>query len=369
MAEQISVCHIVNAATPATMPCDLATMQATLDGVAQVGVLGWFGVDSFHGIESVETVSLNSPNTFRITRSQYAKVKSMCSKYDIIHTHNPHSGLYGKLIAKRLGKPVVQTEHNNHRGYTRKGRIANGVTNVVADAIVCVSNSVRDSFRRWEKLLTNDGKISIINNGIVVERLESARTIDWSFSDATDINPEAIIVGSAGMLTEQKAHSVLVEAVDKANAESERPIELVISGDGPLREQLETQIQTATHSDRLHLLGFLDRREQVYKMMHEIDIYAMPSRWEGFCVAALEGMALDNACVFAEIPEFKHPFDGVARFHPVDDSVALAGQLVSIADDYTLRQQLAEKAKSAVVTEYTLQRTAEAYLEQYQSHL
>jgi glycosyltransferase involved in cell wall biosynthesis len=218
-------------------------------------------------------------------------------------------------------------------------------------------------------MIVKSNKISVVNNGVDVERLEAAKEIGWSIYDMTDIDSEAVLVGSAGALTEQKAHEVLIEAVDQANAESEKPIELVISGGGELQEDLEAQIANAEYGDRLHLLGFLKEREQVYKMMHEVDIYAMPSRWEGFCVAALEGMALDNACIFSDIPEFKHPFNDLALFHPLDNSVVLADELVSIAADEKIRKQLAEKGRNAVVESYTLRQTAERYLSQYQTLL
>ncbi len=365
MSEGISVCHVVNTVQDTTMAGDLATTQAAMEEFDQVGILAWFNVESFRQMDSVETVSLDVPNTFRITREQYTTAKSILSEYDIVHTHHPHSGFYGKLIAKQLGKPVVHTEHNNHDGFTRKGRIANGATNVLADAVVCVSESVRESFFGWEDTIVRDTKVSVIHNGVDIERLEAARDLEWSIRDMADIDSEAVVVGSAGMLTEQKAHDVLIEAVDRANAESEQRIELVISGDGELREELETQIEAVKYSERLHLLGFLEEREQVYKMMHEIDIYAMPSRWEGFCVAALEAMAIGNACVFSDIPEFRRPFEEIAYFHEIDNASNLSRQIKTLAGNQKEKQQLGKKASECIYNKYTIQISAEKYLQMY----
>jgi glycosyltransferase involved in cell wall biosynthesis len=365
MAETIRVCHVVNSAGDTSMPCDLATTQATFADIEQVGVLGWFGVDEFSYMDRVDVVSLDAPNTFRLPRSAYVAAKAVLSEYDLVHTHHPHSGLYGKLIAKRLGKPVVQTEHNNHRGYTREGRIVNGVSNVLADAVICVSESVKESFPRWERAITKNQKVSVIDNGVDTERLDASTEIPWSIHDIAQIASDAIVVGSAGLLTEQKAHDVLIDAVDRANAESQRPIELVISGDGALREPLDAQIKDAEYSDRLHLLGFLEKREQVYEMMREVDIYAMPSRWEGFCVAALEAMAVGNPCVFSDIDEFVRPFSEVALFHPVDDAETLAERLLELAADKKKRYRYQQAALDLVHQRYTLRRTAERYLQTY----
>jgi glycosyltransferase involved in cell wall biosynthesis len=289
--------------------------------------------------------------------------KSILSEFDIVHTHHPHSGFYGKLIAKRLGKPIVHTEHNNHDGFTRKGRIANGITNTFTDTVVCVSESVRESFTRWEDIIVNDRKICVINNGVNIDRLEAAKELEWSIHDVADIDTDATVVGSAGMLTEQKGQDVLIEAVDQANAESEQQIELVISGDGPLRDELGKQIANAEYSDRLHLLGFLERREQVYKMMHEIDIYAMSSRWEGFCVAALEGLATGTPCIFSDIPEFKRPFEGVARFHTVNDTNSLSGEIISLITASS--EGIGKKGREKVLSEHRLQKTAKKYVDLY----
>jgi len=368
MANGISVCHVVNSAGETSMPADLATTQATLDDITDVGMLAWFDIEPFRDIEQIEMTSLDVPDTLYITRDQYRRAKSVLEGYDIVHTHHPHSGFYGKLIAKRIGKPVIHTEHNNHDGFTQKGRVANGVTNFLTDAIVCVSESVRASFAQWEELIVTDQKVRVINNGVDIGRVNQARELKWSIYDQVDIDPEAVVVGSAGMLTEQKAHDVLIEAVDMANAECDQPIELVISGDGELREQLETQIAEADYTDRLHLLGFLEERDQVYKMMHEIDIYAMPSQWEGFCVAALEAMAVGNACVFSEIPEFKLPFEGVARFHDVNDSESLAGQLKSLIIDGGLKRE-EDAPRQLVLDNYTMERTANEYAHCYQKNI
>lgn len=364
MPENINVCHVVNSAGGASIPADFATTQASLDEFDRVGVLAWSGVEPFRSMETVDIVSLDISDTLLIDRSQYTMVKSVLSNYDVIHTHHPHSGFYTKLIAKRLGIPVVQTEHNNHSGYTGKGRIANGMTNILADRVACVSQSVRESFTRWESAVLRAQKVSVIHNGVNVERIEAAQNIDWSLHDVVDIDSEAAIVGSAGMLTEQKAHDVLIEAADRVNAESERGVELVISGDGELREQLEEQIANAEYSNRLHLLGFLEKREQVYKMMNDIDIYAMPSRWEGFCVAVLEAMALGTPCVLSDIQVFREVYDDAALYHSVDNPQSLAEKLLYLIEDSS--EYTAYKRRVRELDSYTLEKTAKEYIELYE---
>lgn len=369
MEQGLSVCHVVNAVDETSLEADLAAEQARFDEVDEVGMVAWFHADPFYGDDRVTVSELGVPGgSLLLTPGRYATLRDTLAEYDVIHTHHNHSGFYAKLIARRLGKPSISTEHNNHVGFSRKGRIANGLTNLLADEVICVSDSVRDSFPRWESHLVDRGdRVGVITNGAHLERIDAARDLEWSIDDAASIDPAALVVGSAGMLTEQKAQEVLIQAVDEANQRSDRPIELVISGDGDRRAQLEAQIANAEFSDRLHLLGFLEKRDQVYKMLHEIDIYAMPSRWEGLCVAALEAMAAENPCVFSAIPEFTRPFDGYARFHEVDDSTGLADELLALSNASDERTELGERGRDLVAERYSLRRVAADYLERYEA--
>ena len=365
MSNGVSVCHMVNAVDDTSMPADLAVAQAGHESITDVGILAWFEADPFKNSDrvTVETVGV-SQGDFGINPEWYKRTKAVFSEYDVIHTHHNHSGFYGKLIAKRLGNSIVVTEHNNHGSFTRKGRVANGVTNLIADHVVCVSESVRQSYPWWERTLLSNTDNSVIPNGVNIDRLSEARELEWSIHDEVNVNDDAIVVGSAGMLTEQKAHEVLIEAVDRVNERVDVPIELVISGDGECRPRLEQKIDESQYCDRLHLLGFLEHRDQVYRMMDEIDIYAMPSRWEGFCVAALEAMAMGNACVFSDIPEFETPFGDVALFHEVDNPEDLATKLRMFTEDET-REEFASDARNLVTSRYPLEKTCAKYTELY----
>lgn len=368
MSREISVCHVVNSVGDTSMPGDIATKQTTNESIGDVGILAWFGADWFFEDDLIDVSVLDVPSgQYRISREQYRRARRILSKFDVVHTHHPHSGFYGKLLARRMRKPVITTEHNNHGGYTRLGRFANGLTNLLVDSVVCVSSSVKDSFRTWERVLVDENALSVVSNGVNLDRIESAKITDWSVHDAARIDHEAILVGSAGALVEQKSHDVLIDAVDRVNEMDGPLMELVISGDGDRRHELEEQIEKADNPDRLHLLGFLETREHVYRMMDEIDVYSMPSRWEGLCVAAIEAMALGNPCVFSDIEAFTGPFHDIALFHPVGDASGLANELIELAENPGARETLGKRAKNEVRTRYSLSETADEYVDIYQS--
>jgi glycosyltransferase involved in cell wall biosynthesis len=237
---------------------------------------------------------------------------------------------------------------------------------LLADGIVCVSPSVKKSFRTWERLLINKDVLCIINNGVDLHRIETGKITEWDIQDVAQIDPEATLVGSAGALVEQKGHDVLIDAVDRVNEMDGPVLELVICGDGDRKHELEEQIENASNPERLHLLGFLERREQVYRMMDQVDVYAMPSRWEGLSVAAMEAMALGTPCIFSNIEPFTEQFHDIAFFHSVSNASSLADQLVEIAKNPELSKKLGKRAKSRIRSGYNLQITAGEYINIYE---
>jgi glycosyltransferase involved in cell wall biosynthesis len=216
--------------------------------------------------------------------------------------------------------------------------------------------------------LLSEEQIRIIPNGVDLDRVRRARNLEWSVRAEHDIDSSTVLVGNAAMFTEQKAHDVLIRALAIANERSNRRYELVLAGDGPLQTDIEALAQSKGIEDRIHFLGLLDR-DRVYRMMDEIDIYAMPSRWEGFANAAVEALGVGNACVFSDIEPFRIPYENVALFHPVDESDVLADRIVEFGENKTLREKYSNDGTEIVEKKYSLASIARQYRNLYQNIL
>ncbi len=360
------ICHVVNALSNTTMAGDLIIKQLDVGGVERIDIVSWR--DSKVSIDhpDIRVYDLNRNNNTFFER--IVRLNEIISKSDLIHVHHTVSGVVSSFISTRHATPIIVTDHNSHHGYETRRLIVNNITTRLANRVVCVSDSVRRSFNSWEVKYVDTDKLRVIYNGVEVNRVNQAKKIDWSIYDCADIDSDAMIVSSAGMLVEQKAHHVLIDAVNEANRESTKPIELVISGSGKRKKELAKRINHSEYSERMHLLGFLPRREQVYKMMHESEVYAMPSLWEGFCVAALEAMAAGNACIFSDIDAFR-PFQDVSVFHEPESVSELKNKLIQLSEDQDRRQKLTNKSKELVNKKYTMKKTAQEYNRLYKNLL
>jgi len=364
----IRACYVVNAVDETSVPADIAAALVEHTAV-EVDVLAWFDADGFGGDDAVGVDCLDAPDTaLGIDRRSYRDAVDALRGYDVIQAHHPHSGTFAKLIARRLGIPSVSREGNVRAGFTRKGLVANGLTNPLSARVVPNSPAVHDSFRRWERALLRDDAVEIIPNGVDFDRVEAGLSLDWNPREAAGIDPGTTLVGTAGLLTEQKAHGTLVRAVAAANDRLADPLDLVIAGDGPRRDDLGRLAADRGVADRVHFLGRLDRLE-VYATMGNLDVYAMPSRWEGFSAAAVEALGVGTACVFSDIPPFREPYGDVALFHPVDDHAALADRLADLATAPDRRAALARRGRELVRERYSMERVARRYRDLYRDVL
>ncbi|MCQ4334959.1 glycosyltransferase family 4 protein [Natronomonas sp. F2-12] len=360
----MQVCYVVNSVGETSVPATIASALESNTNVA-VDVLAWFSADQFEGDDQLKIYCVNAPDiTFGIDRETYRTVRNILKPYDLVQAHHPHSGSFAKVIAYRLGIPSVSREGNTRNGFTRKGRIANGLTNPLSEYVVCNSQAVYNSFTRWEKALLSEEQIRIIPNGVDLNRVQQARDLEWSVRAEYGIDSSTILVGNAAMFTEQKAHDVLIRALAIANERSNQRYELVLAGDGPLQTDIEELAQSKGIEDQIHLLGLLDR-DHVYRMMDELDIFVMPSRWEGFANAAVEALGVGNACVFSDIEPFTIPYKDVALFHPVNNLDVLAERIIEFGENSTLRNKFRQRGMELVEIKYSLPSIARQYSELY----
>ena len=99
---------------------------------------------------------------------------------------------------------------------------------------------------------------------------------------------DAPIIGTVGRLAPQKGQRDLVRALPSIRAAIPGTL-IVIAGDGPLRGPLEDEARRAGVSDAVHFLG---HRDVVPVILSALDLFVLPSLWEGLPLSLLEAMSM-----------------------------------------------------------------------------
>ena len=110
------------------------------------------------------------------------------------------------------------------------------------------------------------------------------------------IPPYALVVGHVGRFDEQKNHLFLVDIVTELAKRSQKEILLMV-GDGPLRPIIKEKVVEAGLEDRIIFAGV--RSDVPNLMMGVMDLFCMPSLYEGLPVAAIEAQAAGLRCVIS----------------------------------------------------------------------
>jgi glycosyltransferase involved in cell wall biosynthesis len=151
---------------------------------------------------------------------------------------------------------------------------------------------------------------------------------------------------AVGRLSEQKGFDLLIDAFCQIAAQH-ADWQLVILGEGPLRDTLLAQIRLAGLEDRIKLAG---RAGNVGDWYQAADLYAMSSRFEGFPNTLVEALAhglpaVSFDCDTGPRDIIRHTIDGLLV--PNGDVDALAKSLYQLMSDESLRQEFGAKAIEA----------------------
>lgn len=287
-------------------------------------------------------------------------------RIQIVHTHGTNPFFYGTIAALLGGRPaLVQTDHA--RGIfpvARREMLAERILSWFAYRIVAVSEGVRDDLVRYERIAPH--KIEVIYNGVDEKRYRGH--VDPASTRAQlGLPSDAVVIGSAVRLAQQKGISFLIQAFAQMAPEHPR-LRLLVVGDGPLRPTLQKLAEDLRVQDRVLFTGF---RSDIGELLKAMDIYALPSLWEGHPLVLLEAMAAGKPVVATDIPGSREVVvpAKTGLLVPPHDPNQLARALLLLVGDAPLRKRMGEEGRRILLERFTVDRMAREYEALYESSL
>jgi glycosyltransferase involved in cell wall biosynthesis len=228
-------------------------------------------------------------------------------QFDVLHTHGGTAGFWIRMVAAGLKRRpvIVHTYHGLHYLNVLEGSgqaIPQTIKRAIfkridrsllryTDRIICVCKS------DYEKAISAGvaaiDRTSIVYNGIEIDKFSSP--LDRAIArQIFNLDPTEFVFGNVGRLHEQKGHKFLLQALAKMNAHAR----LMIVGDGRLRDELMSLVEQLEISDRVSFLG---ARADIHEFLSAIDIFIMPSLWEGQPIALLEALAIGKPCIASDV--------------------------------------------------------------------
>ena len=221
-------------------------------------------------------------------------------QYDVVHL-NIFQGLslYYAYLAKKAGvRKIIAHSHNSALRQSKTKWLKMLLHNVgknlwtenATDYWACSKPAAEFMFT--PKSLC---KYEFIPNGIDVERFRFNE--DFRKQIRRDLNIEdKLVIGNVGRLCYQKNQEYLLEVF--AKLQSQRPDSvLLLVGDGELKAELQQQVEKLGVSNKVIFYGVTDKVEQ---LLWAMDIFVMPSQFEGLPVTAVEAQAAGLPCILSD---------------------------------------------------------------------
>ncbi|MEX1254810.1 MAG: glycosyltransferase [Dehalococcoidia bacterium] len=183
-----------------------------------------------------------------------------------------------------------------------------------------------------------------------------------------DVSADGIVVGSVGRLSPEKGLDVLLRAAGRL-IEGGTRLRLVLAGDGPERGRLARLTERLGISERVDFRGDVPH-EQVPTVLAALDIFVMPSRAEGFGVAALEAQAMELPVIASRVDGLPDVVEDerTGLLVPAGDADSLADAISRLADDPALRSTMGRAGRAFVEQRYRWEENV-AQMERLYQHL
>lgn len=252
-------------------------------------------------------------------------------KYDIVHTHNTAPQLYTAIANLFCHSHLITTEHNtlNRRRNWKWYRFIDKWMYNRYDRVICISDKTETNLRKYLK--TESPKICTIYNGIDIKHFTEAIPYLNIRTKPSDI----IIMMVAGFRYQKDQDTVI-----KSLSYLPTQYQLYLVGDGVRRPECERLSRQLQVDNRVHFLGI---RNDIPELLKASDIVVMSSHFEGFGLAAVEGMAAGKPVIASDVDGLREVVKDAGILFTPGDHQQLAQIIERLTSDQTEYNRIAHR--------------------------
>ena len=278
----------------------------------------------------------------------------------IVHTFLLTASLYGRFAAILEGVPlVIGTEVNIYEHKRLAHAMAERLLMAGTDRVVVSADSVRDFYTK--QVHADPAKVEVIFNA--VDFSQGVATVSRDEMRGSLGLPAGVpVAGMIARLTEQKGHRYLFEAL--ASTPTLSGVHLIVVGGGEQREALVADVESRGLASRVHFLG---PRRDLGNLLAAMDVFVLPSLWEGLPLSMVLAMGAGVPVVstrVAGIPEVVEDGRTGLLVAPAD-AAQLGIALTRMFTDPSFRARVALDARAAVLPRFGVDRYVESIVGLY----
>lgn len=217
--------------------------------------------------------------------------------YDIVHINADTAFkhiIYAKSAKKAGCKRVIIHSHSS--GINGKFKFLKFFLHCVSRPFLLKNSDIYISCSKLASdwmFKSDDRKVFMIKNGVDTDKFAFSLKERKIYRDKINAN-ERIVIGMVGNLSYQKNPEFLISILSFLPT---KKYLVVFIGDGPNRKNIETLV----HKKRLEeSVIFYGQSPDVDKLLNSLDLFVMPSRFEGLPVSGVEAQVNGIKCIFSD---------------------------------------------------------------------
>ncbi len=220
--------------------------------------------------------------------------------YDVVHIHSGSISalsIISQAAYKHGVKRIIVHSHLASNGSIKSKAIRLAYSPFLykypTDYMAC---SIDAANAKFSKLIQKKKKVEIINNGIELGKYIINHETREKIREKMEIPTDSRVIGHVGRFSQEKNHELIIKSFSKIYRANEN-VYLLLVGDGEMQSAIKQMAKDLRIDNRIRFAGYVNNIQDYYKAM---DIFVLPSFYEGFAIAAVEAQAAGLPCVFSD---------------------------------------------------------------------
>ena len=215
--------------------------------------------------------------------------------YKIVHSHINALSIFSLWAAKRAGVPIrIAHSHSTSNKKEWKKTLFKNVLRPFSKVFATDYFACSIYAGKWlfGNKAYNKGKVYILNNAIDIDKFKYNEKIRKEIRKELNIKDDTIVIGHIGRFVKQKNHNFLIDIFKEINNQKKNSL-LLLVGEGPLKEEIIGKVKELGLDKKVMFLG---RRNDANKLYQAMDVFVLPSLYEGLPVVGVESQTSGLPC-------------------------------------------------------------------------
>ena len=265
----------------------------------------------------------------------YRKLNEFFAKhndYNAIHINTSSKNFLILKLAKKYNIPI-RIAHSHNTGFQTRNKIKI----LVGDVFKPLLKRYATHFFACSKIAgewlfgkksVDKGKVIIIHNAVDYDKYKFDNGVRNRIRKELDIE-DKLVIGNVGRFTIQKNHTLLIDIFKEIYIKNEKSI-LMLVGVGEKEDETKQKVKDLGLQDKVLFLGY---RNNVNELMQAMDVFVMPSLYEGLPVVGIEAQASGIPCFMSkDVITNEVKIAKNVKFIPLDNSAEKWAEIILDSD-------------------------------------